>query len=128
MGAMGGASLGIFARDHIAYDILILLDTHNLSVRQKLSFLDLPKMANGKANWQIWQICIFCQKEGSIRLSTVIVHSPNLHRLALLSSHTTVELLSSRSGILSGSWEGADLRGSWRRSWSWELMEEMKGR
>ena len=39
--------------------ILILLDTHNLSVRQKLSFLDLPKMANGKAKWQIWQCVLW---------------------------------------------------------------------
>ena len=30
--------------------ILILLDPHNLSVPQKLLFLDLPKMAIGKAN------------------------------------------------------------------------------
>ena len=37
----------------------LLLDTHNLSVRQKLSFLDLPKMANGKAKWQIWQCVLW---------------------------------------------------------------------
>ena len=35
--------------------ILILLDSYNLSVRQKLTFLDLPKLANGNGNWQIWQ-------------------------------------------------------------------------
>ena len=30
--------------------MLILLDPHNLSVRQNLLFLDLPKMAIGKGN------------------------------------------------------------------------------
>ena len=38
---------------------LILLDPNNLSVRQNLPFLDLPKMANGNGNWQIWQCCIW---------------------------------------------------------------------
>ena len=35
--------------------ILILLDPHNLSVRQNLPFLDLPEMANGNGKWQSWQ-------------------------------------------------------------------------
>ena len=35
--------------------ILILLDPHNLSVRPKLPYPALPKMANGKAKWHIWQ-------------------------------------------------------------------------
>ena len=35
----------------------MVLDPHNLSVCLKLSFLDLPKMANGNGKWQIWQ-CI----------------------------------------------------------------------
>ena len=42
--------------------ILIILDTHNLSVRQKLSFLDLRKMENGKAKWQIWQCVLWAKK------------------------------------------------------------------
>ena len=39
--------------------ILILLDTHNLSVRQKLPYPDLPKMANGNGKWQMWQCLIW---------------------------------------------------------------------
>ena len=39
--------------------ILILLDPHNLSVSQKLPFLDLPKMANGNGKWQLWQCIIW---------------------------------------------------------------------
>ena len=39
--------------------ILILLDTHNLSVRQKLPYSDLPKMANGNGKWQMWQCLIW---------------------------------------------------------------------
>ena len=37
----------------------MLLDPHDLSVRPKLTFLDLPKMANGNGNWQIWQCIIW---------------------------------------------------------------------
>ena len=38
---------------------MILLDPHNLSERQKLPFLDLPKMANGNGKWQMWQCIIW---------------------------------------------------------------------
>ena len=35
-----------FGTSDLGLTILILLDTHNLSVRQKLQYPDLPKMAN----------------------------------------------------------------------------------
>ena len=38
---------------------MILLDPHNLSVHQKLPFLDLLKMANGNVKWQMWQCIIW---------------------------------------------------------------------
>ena len=38
---------------------MILLDTHNLSVRQKLQYPYLPKMANGNGKWQMWQCLIW---------------------------------------------------------------------
>ena len=37
----------------------MVLDPHNLSVCLKLSFLDLPKMANGNGKWQIWQCIVW---------------------------------------------------------------------
>ena len=36
-----------------------VLDPNNLSVHQNLPLLDLPKMANGIGNWQMWQCLIW---------------------------------------------------------------------
>ena len=46
-------------QNQIPGKILILLDTHNLSVGQKLPNSDLPKMANGSGKWQMWQCLIW---------------------------------------------------------------------
>ena len=70
--------------------ILILLDTHNLSVPKELPYPDLPKMAIGNGKWQIWQSPIlgYFWHTDKWWVSKSIRISPGIWIWGLKSAHT----------------------------------------